>query len=112
MLTTIIAIALVVAGTSGGVWAFIKKVWPLLRKVVHFLDDWLGREETTGREAQPGIMQRLHQIEQTQFAHTQSFEVVRHELFPNSGASLRDVADRHEASLVRIEALLADLNRG
>ena len=112
MLTTIIAIIITAAGTSCGVWAFAKKVWPFVRRIVHFLDDWLGREETEAREAQPGVLVRLQRIEQAQAAHTQQFDVVLHELFPNSGGSLRDEVKRSEAAVAAIQELLTQQNRG
>lgn len=112
MITTLIAIAVTVAGTSGGIWAFVKKVLPLLRRVVHFLDDWLGSPERSGKEAQPGIMERLQGFDQVLSVHTRHLEVVLHELFPNSGGSLRDEVKRTEADIADIKAVLSQQNRG
>lgn len=107
---TAITIILSVAGTSGAVWAFAKKVWPVIRKIVHVLDDWLGREQSPGHDAHPGVMERLRQIEQVQISHTEAFEVVLHELFPNSGSSLRDGMDRAEADISEIKRLIHQQN--
>ena len=64
------------------VWGLIKKVWPLLRKLGDFLDDVAGEPARPGVPARAGLMERVQRIE--------------HELFPNSGKSLRDQTDRIE----------------
>lgn len=56
------------------------KLWPLFRKLGHFLDDVAGEPARPGVEARPGLMERLARIE--------------HEVFPNSGGSLRDRIDQ------------------
>lgn len=58
----------------------VVKLWPLLRKLGHFLDDVAGEPARPGVEARPGLMERLARIE--------------HEVFPNSGGSLRDRVDQ------------------
>ena len=64
------------------VWGLIKKVWPLLRKLGDFLDDVAGEPARPGVPARAGLMERVQRIE--------------HELFPNSGKSMRDQTDRIE----------------
>lgn len=64
------------------VWGLIKKVWPLLKKLGDFLDDVAGEPERPGVPARAGLMERVQRIE--------------HELFPNSGKSMRDQIDRIE----------------
>lgn len=104
--SAVIWAAVAAVGGPGAIWAFAKKVWPLLRKLNHFIDDWFGEGEREGRPAQPGVLARLQSIEQTQLEHTAAFEVIRHELFPNSGSSLRDSADRSEKDIADIKKLL------
>lgn len=58
----------------------VVKIWPLLRKLGHFLDDVAGEPARPGVPARPGLMERLARIE--------------HEVFPNSGGSLRDRVDQ------------------
>lgn len=41
-----------------------KRVWPLMRKLEHMLDDFNGTEARPGVPARPGIMQRVESIEQ------------------------------------------------
>ena len=67
------------------VWGLIKKVWPLLRKLGDFLDDVAGEPARPGVAARAGLMERVQRIE--------------HELFPNSGKSMRDQIDRMEELL-------------
>ena len=63
----------------------IKKVWPLLKKLSDFLDDVAGEPARPGVPARAGLMERVQRIE--------------HELFPNSGKSLRDQTNRMEEKL-------------
>lgn len=63
----------------------IVRVWPLVRKLGHFLDDVAGEPERPGVPARPGLMERIGRIE--------------HEVFPNSGKSLRDAVDRQGQKL-------------
>lgn len=78
----------------------IKKVWPLLKKLSDFLDDVAGEPARPGVPARAGLMERVQRIE--------------HELFPNSGKSLRDQTNRIEEKVdrddVRIEALGNDMS--
>ena len=65
-------------------WKVGAGLFNVARRFYHFLDDWLGTEARNGREAIPGISQRLDSIE--------------HELHPNSGKSLRDTVNRIESA--------------
>lgn len=62
-----------------------------------FLEDWHGTEARPGRPAVPGVMQRLVDQSQRLEAVEAGLAEVRHEMFPNSGGSLRDAVDRLEA---------------
>lgn len=66
----------------------VVKIWPLLRKLGHFLDDVAGEPARPGVEARPGLMERLARIE--------------HEVFPNSGGSLRDRVDHTADQLAEV----------
>jgi hypothetical protein len=112
MLTTIIALSVGAPTVVATVWAFIKKVWPIIKRVNYFVDDWFGEPEREGRSARPGVLSRLQGIEDTQLAHSKQFEVVLHELFPNSGGSLRDEVKRTEVEIAVIKALIEQQNRG
>lgn len=67
------------------VGGLLRKLWPLLKKLSDFLDDVAGEPARPGVPARPGLMERVQSIE--------------HELFPNSGASLRDQTNRMESKL-------------
>lgn len=57
-------------------------------------------------------MGRLQNIERVQADHSRLFEAVLHEIFPNSGRSLRDGLDRTEADVAEIKRLIHQQNRG
>lgn len=82
------------------VGGLLRKLWPLLKKLSDFLDDVAGEPARPGVPARPGLMERVQRIE--------------HELFPNSGKSLRDQTNRIEEKVdrddVRIEALGNDMS--
>lgn len=58
--------ALFFGGTTLSGIALIRKVYPLVRRVTDFLDDWQGRPARLGHPAQPGVMERLETLEETQ----------------------------------------------
>lgn len=64
----------------------VVKIWPLLRKLGHFLDDVAGEPARPGVPARPGLMERLSAVES-------DTKAIHHEVFPNSGGSLRDQVD-------------------
>ena len=66
------------------------KLWPLFRKLGHFLDDVAGEPARPGVEARPGLMERLARIE--------------HEVFQNSGSSLRDRVDQTAQQVTEVSA--------
>ncbi|MFF3029156.1 hypothetical protein [Microbacterium sp. NPDC057944] len=77
------------------VWGVVRKVWPLLKKLADFLDDVMGEEARPGVPARLGLMERVMRVE--------------HELFPNSGKSLRDQTNRMEEKLDRDNARIDEL---
>ena len=93
-------------GAAGALFATIKWVIPFARKLSHFIDDVAGEPARAGVPARPGLMERVTTIEErteliekTQTEQGESLETVRHELFPNSGKSLRDQTNRMEQKL-------------
>lgn len=88
-LTALIPIAggiggVIIAGMSVGV-AVGKPLRKLSRQNDEFREDWYGQPARPGREAQPGVMERLGNIEK--------------ELHPNGGGTLRDAINRLEKRL-------------
>lgn len=96
---------------AGGIFVSLKWVIPLGRKVSHFIDDVAGEPERPGVPARPGLMERVTSIEQTQTKHGQTIDTVRHELFPNSGKSMRDQTNRMEQKLDRDNERISELSR-
>lgn len=85
------------------VWA-VRKVAPVLRKLGHLVDDLVGEPERPGVPARPGLMERMEAVEK-------KAEIIRHEMFPNSGASLRDAVDKQGRAIARIDVKLDNDNR-
>lgn len=87
----IIIASLIAAATLLG--AFWKKVVkPILsgvRRLSHFADDWFGEAARPGVPERLGVMSRLEQMQI-------DLDKIKHEMWPNSGGSLRDVVDRLE----------------
>jgi hypothetical protein len=79
-------------GALGGfaVW-FFRKVVPTLRKWSRFGDRVMGvpADPATGQEEILGIFQRFDRQDE-------ALGIIQHELFPNSGGSLRDQTNRLE----------------
>lgn len=59
------------------------RIFPWMRKIMHFIDDVAGEPERPGVPARPGLMERVTTIES-------SLEQVRHEVTTNHGSSLKD----------------------
>ena len=91
----------------------VVKAFPVVRKFVTFVNGVAGEEARPGFPARPGLFDRIHSIEITQQSvsdKVDSIEIaqkdmagkvekVHHELFPNSGKSLRDQTNRIEAKV-------------
>lgn len=84
---------LAVGGALAMIWRALVAGLRTGKKWDVFLEDWHGTPERPGRPAVPGVMQRLVDLER-------ELGTVRHELFPNSGLSLRDAVDRLEKGRV------------
>jgi hypothetical protein len=76
------AVALAVAVCTGIAW-LTRWLWRLAKRTVHFLDDWNGQPAHDGMEARPGVMARLHSVEELAAK-------ILHETTPNGGGNLRD----------------------
>lgn len=76
--------------------AVLAKFFQVTRKLFTFLDEVTGEPAAYGRPAKPGLVEKVDQIQTEQSAHTEQIQRVLHELFPNSGSSLRDAVDRLE----------------
>lgn len=81
---------------AGALFAAIKWIIPLGRKISHFVDDVAGEPARPGIPARPGLMERLSTVEAKQDEQTAALEVVRHEVTTNHGSSLKDSVKRLE----------------
>ncbi|MGW6391240.1 hypothetical protein ACWFR1_12225 [Streptomyces sp. NPDC055103] len=85
----------VLAGLLAVGWRGLRALLHLGRKFNNFMDDWAGEPERPGVPARPGVMERMSGMEErlTRFEH---------ELYPNSGGSLRDAVDLANRRLSRL----------
>jgi hypothetical protein len=88
-------IALVAAVFGAVAWA-ARWAWAILRRIVHFLDDFGGQPARDGLPARPGLMARMESVEQS-LAHVVT------ETSPNHGTSLRDIVIRTAADVADIK---------
>lgn len=79
--------------------AAIRKIWPSLRRLNHFVDDWFGEDSRDGVEGRPGVMRRLASLDERGVTTDRRLNAIEHELKPNSGKSLRDAVDRIESGV-------------
>ncbi|WP_289975148.1 hypothetical protein [Streptomyces sp. SRF1] len=85
----------VLAGVGTVVWRGLRGALRLGRRVNEFMDDWAGEEARPGVPGRPGVMERVSAIEGR-------LQRVEHELYPNSGGSLRDAVDLANERLARL----------
>ncbi len=86
------------------------KVWPVARKLSHFVDDVAGEPARPGFPARPGLMERLQTVESKQDSLTAAVAVVQHEVTTNHGSSLKDSVKRLEARVDLIERPVVELH--
>lgn len=114
--TAVFAIATGIGAIAGAVMGVRKCVAPV-RKVIGVFNDFAGEPARPGVAARPGLVESVANIKAEQFkqgaelaairesqdAHGTALELqgrkldkVSHEMFPNSGLSMRDSVDRIE----------------
>ncbi|MEU7093041.1 hypothetical protein [Kitasatospora aureofaciens] len=76
-------------------WRVLRGTLRLTRAIGRVVDDWHGEEARPGVPGRPGLMERVGGIEDRLTA-------VEHELYPNSGASLRDAVDLANRRLAQL----------
>lgn len=87
--------ALVVAVFTAAAW-LTARAWRIVRRVVHFLDDFGGEPARDGLPARPGLLARMAAVE-SQLAHVVT------ETSPNHGTSLRDIVIKTAADVAAIK---------
>lgn len=92
------------------VLVFIAKGFKIIKKFIHFLDDFVGEEERPGAERRPGISERLMGLEtsvsdiQIKFDSINDKVIfIEKELHPNHGTSMRDAVDRIQMRIDLVE---------
>lgn len=94
---------------TGAVFAIKKLVGPMFgvgKRWEMFLEDWHGTPARPGRPAVPGVMERMEKLEIGLLAVNELATSTRHEVFPNSGSSLRDAVDQMQEQLKELKRLL------
>lgn len=86
------------------------KVWPVARKISHFIDDVAGEPSRPGFDARPGLMERMQIFEEKQDELTAAVAVVQHEVTTNHGSSLKDSVKRLEARVDKIAPPIVELH--
>ena len=74
----------------------IRKTTILVKRFIHFLDDYFGEEERPGFPGRPGMQERLGYMES-------EISCISYEMRPNSGTSIKDAINRIEKRLEQLE---------
>ena len=74
----------------------LHKAVKLVKRFIHFLDDYFGEEERPGFEGRPGMQERLGYMES-------EIACISYEMRPNSGSSIKDAINRIEKRLDALE---------
>ena len=74
----------------------IHKTIKLVKRFIHFLDDYFGEEPRPGFEGRPGMQERLKFMEE-------EIACISFEMRPNHGTSIKDAVGRIEERLDRLE---------
>jgi hypothetical protein len=74
----------------------LHKTIKLVKRFIHFLDDYFGEEERPGFEGRPGMQERLKFMEE-------EIACISFEMRPNHGTSIKDAVARIEERLDKLE---------
>jgi hypothetical protein len=80
----------------GVIGVAIYKASKLVKRFIHFLDDYFGEEERPGFEGRPGMQERLKFMEE-------EIACISFEMRPNHGTSIKDAVHRIEKRLDALE---------
>ena len=74
----------------------IYKISKLIKRFIHFLDDYFGEEPRPGFDGRPGMQERLRFMEE-------EIACISFEMRPNHGTSIKDAVGRIEERLDKLE---------
>ncbi|CAB5221740.1 hypothetical protein UFOVP359_45 [uncultured Caudovirales phage] len=74
----------------------IYKISKLVKRFIHFLDDYFGEEPRPGFDGRPGMQERLKFMEE-------EIACISFEMRPNHGTSIKDAVGRIEERLDKLE---------
>jgi archaellum component FlaC len=104
-----------VLGAITAIILFAGKLIKFIKKVIHFLDDFLGEEERPGQEARPGLSERLTKMEDCMGTVKEQMDSIKNdvesiktEMHPNSGTTIRDSLNRIEKRVNDVEEKIID----
>lgn len=110
----LITAAAILAAVTG-IIVFSRKLGGVIKKIVHFLDDFNGEEERPGVPARLGISARISQLEECMSSSRDKMEemnkrliFIEKELHPNHGSSMRDKVDSIVSRLNDVEEKIID----
>ncbi|MFF6836037.1 hypothetical protein ACFY84_30035 [Streptomyces sp. NPDC012438] len=92
----IAAAVVALGGAATLLYRWVRTMRRVVRGLGDFLEDWAGVEGRPGVPERPGVMQRLSSLEE-------KAAVIKHEVRPNSGSSLRDAVDRVDARTAHLD---------
>lgn len=81
----------------------IAKAFKLIKRFIHFLDDYFGVDARPGFDKIPGVAERIKNIEDNLGYLCRRVDFVEKELQPNHGTSLRDSINRIEKRVLELE---------
>ena len=100
-LVNIASAVIVIGGAVGVIWGVlrpvVKKIRTLMSALDRFIVDWFGEDAGPGRDAVPGVMERLNKIDG--------------ELKHNGGSTMKDAISRVEQKLTQIDERLEQGNQ-
>lgn len=79
------------AALASGVAWLVRSLWKLSQRFTKLMEEVFGDPQRP--EERPGMMHRLHAIEQYQSAAKQKIDHIQGELYENGGHSLRDTVN-------------------
>lgn len=94
------ACALCVAVAGLLVWGG-RTAFRLIKRTMHFLDDYFGEPSRAGVPERPGVMSRLQAL-------SDDLSEIRGQVFPNGGHSLRDDVKQIRDRMEQLESQRSD----